>query len=221
MLFDNPVVVIDFETDMVKHVGHIPMPIEVGCVKIDLKKGAILDRFDSLITPRHGCDFLKDRTKDPSTGEPVDETLADILKEDLAHAPHFHTVAEDLSPFCEGCTMAAWPTKFEAVVLETSYRYCYDRVPSYRRLMPWVFNRRWIDIGTIVGTVVGMKLGKKLDSYSATACAKALKLPHRKLHRALPDAEDETLLLWAALRLGWPHHMNNPGDRPTGWGGAG
>jgi len=174
----DPIIVIDFETTGIFDQGKFPIPLEIGCVKLHPETYEVLGKYESLIqTPgieNNIPEFIVNYTgitadavvKD---GKPIDE------------------VCERLIEFCNGnnSILSAWPISYEIPLLQYMFS-----LAGYKN-MP--LSRRAIDIGTLFRFSPYYK--EHMKAPNLDIALKSIGLVPYGRHRAMPDAEQEALLL--------------------------
>ena len=142
--------------------------IEIAVVRC-APDGSFLDEWSTLVDPGR---------------DPGPTHIHGIHAADLAGAPTFQQIAEELRQRLAGSMIAAHNLSFDAGFLTAEYQRAGATVPDQPALCTLQLARRVL---------------RDNDGYSLAACAAALGIDHPNAHRALPDTRVTASVLQAMI----------------------
>jgi DNA polymerase III alpha subunit (gram-positive type) len=174
MRFNNHTVVFDLETTDDPSNRSI---IEIGAVILSPELSRIGARFQALVRPNVGVDYVSDRVVE-LTGHTRDSLKSAKLWDKVT--PEFENWVKDICGNIKKVRLAAWGNYFDINVLRDEY----DAFG-----LPFPFSGTCIDVKTAALMWASMS-GRRTDSLSVASAAKELGLePIGSYHRADVDAE--------------------------------
>lgn len=164
MIFSKPIVVFDFETNLITSKKPFPEPIECGAIKLD--RG--YDRLDSYHT------FIKNK-KDALLNE-----ITSITQEEIDTGIVEYEFLKQFSKFCAGCYICAFNLPYDLGILKTT---------AARNNFELFIGTKIIDLKTLCHFTQDHWGYKTKNTSLGGFYERYLEEPLKQSHRAMDDVE--------------------------------